>query len=86
MKDRQPKDAVDLFVVVIVAVFFIALMMAQGCGTVNGIGADTENVGRFIRERTQPAVDGMEMTRFESAIRGQNRLIKRGMAMEKALQ
>ena len=80
---KEPKGIIDLIIVILVAV---TIMGVVGCATTNGFGCDVENAGRFIRERTQPAVDGMEMSRIRSSIDTQNRIMSRGYAMHDAVQ
>ena len=64
----------------------ILLIVSAGCGMANGFGRDTENVGRWLREKTQPAVDSMELQQISSAIETQNRIMQRGMALQVTLQ
>lgn len=57
----------------------IALMLLlNGCGTINGSGADVENIGRFVREFTQNSVDNMELRRLRAAEDTRIRLMRRG--------
>ena len=87
MHEKKKKDTWlgVMFLLVIVLLIAIILLPTAGCGTINGLGTDTENIGRWTREATQPGVDNMELTRIESAINNQNRLMHRGQQMESAL-
>ena len=52
--------------------------LLSACGTLNGAGADVENVGRFVREGTQKGVDNMEYRRLRAAEETRSRLMMRG--------
>ena len=62
----------------------LLLFLVPGCGTINGLGSDTENVGRWIREVSQKSVDNMELRRIRSGIDTQNRIINRGTSLADA--
>ena len=70
------KDA-KWFVPLLASVFLFCCLVS-GCGVINGIGADTENIGRFPRTASQKGVDSMEMKRISDGIATQNRLMQRG--------
>ena len=59
-------------------VLVIAALLLSGCGTMNGAGADVENIGRFVRESTQKGVDNMEYRRLRAAEETRIRLMSRG--------
>ena len=54
------------------------LIFATSCATINGAGADVENVGRFVREGNQKGVDNMEYRRLRAAEETRSRLMMRG--------
>ena len=79
------KESTKWFVAwLVIAFLMIVCILQSGCGTVNGIGADAENAGRWLREVTQKGVDNMELRKIRSAIDNQNRIINRGTALANA--
>ncbi len=60
---------------------FCVCLWLTGCGVVNGIGADTENIGRFLRTHSQKSVDKMELRRISDGIKTQNRIMSRGQEL-----
>ena len=71
----------------------VVVLLLAGCSrnsipfsvTLNGLGRDTENVGRWVREVTQPSVDKSELKQISSAIDSQNRIMLRGQEIQTAL-
>jgi predicted small secreted protein len=64
----------------------LVVVVLSGCGTVNGVGRDLENGGRWLREVTQKNVDKTELQRIRSGIDEQNRIVERGNALLSARQ
>ena len=62
-------------------VLILGAVVLQGCGTVNGFGRDTENVGQWMQKSSQKHVDNMELKRWRSAVEEQNRLHKRSQQL-----
>lgn len=79
LTEQDHKESAGWFVPVLAICFLLATsIILSGCGMVNGAASDVENASRWIRERSQPAVDNMELRRIRSAVDTQTRIIKRG--------
>lgn len=77
----------DVFMTVMFITVAIWLLWAcTGCGTINGAASDGENACRWVREKSQPAVDNMELVRIRSALDTQNRIMERGNDMVSVLR
>ena len=67
-----------------IVVVLLCVILA-GCQTTNGLARDVQTGAGWIGDWTQPVCDRMEMSRFESAVKAQNRLVRRGQNMQAAL-
>ena len=67
-------------------VTIVLLACLSGCATMNGVGADTENVGRWLKKATQPERDKLEMRAISAAIADQNRIMNRGNKLASSLR
>ena len=64
--------------IVLVILMLLVVIIASGCGMINGFCADVENASRWGRERSQKSVDNMELRRIRAGIDAQNRIVVRG--------
>ena len=83
---REPKDAVDLFVVYIVAMLFLGLIFTQGCSTLEGGFRDTKWISEQGIRMTRKATEAQRKSGIAFGIEEQNSIMQQGQEMYTELQ